>query len=707
MTTALKFQRGSTSENSTTTLSQGEVFVDISKNALVVHDGSTAGGTTLATEAFASQVGDGIVGNAPNDLNTLQEIAAAIDNDADFANTVSNQLDNKVGFTDLSATGDLSYNASTGVFSVTTYKSADFNADFTAKTTTDLTEGGNLYYTDSRVDSHLSGGTGVVYSAGVISIGQSVGTGDDVAFNSVTLGTAPSSDTDAATKSYVDSVAQGITTRPSARATTTQDLNAAYSAGTLTANANGAFTTDDVTGWSVGEEVLVKDQTDATENGVYVVSTVGDSSTPFVLDRADFADESSEIAGSFVFVTEGTEYASSGWVLTVADAATFTLDTDDITVNQFSGAGTFTAGAGLDLTGSEFSVNVSDGIEIAGDALRLPSTLAGNGLEIGAGVLTVDLSVFNTSNLSEGSRLYYTDARANSAIDARVDKAFVEAFNLDADTLDGNDSNFYLNYDNLNNTPANLSEFNNDTDYISLTDLSVSGDLAYDNTTGELSVTTYKSADFDTDFSSKTTDDLTEGTNLYFTGDNVDAYLSAGTGVAYDSGEISIGQPVATSDSVTFDEVTATGGIAFTTPRTADNTLDVYQVGTWIPEFQSVNQATGRSTTVFRADYTRIGNTVTCTFAAELGSLGSGGSGAFVISGLPFTGTGNGIFQTAFFDNLASPVSYMSGAVQASTGRVLVTVLPAAGTGMNNAPEFTDFVQQGTRIDGTVIYFVD
>jgi len=707
MTTALKFQRGSTSENSTTTLSQGEVFVDISKNALVVHDGSTAGGTTLATEAFASQVGDGIVGNAPNDLNTLQEIAAAIDNDADFANTVSNQLDNKVGFSDLSATGDLSYNASTGVFSVTTYKGADFNADFAAKTTTDLTEGANLYYTDSRVDGHLSGGTGVAYSAGVISIGQSVGTGDDVAFNSVTLGTAPSSDTDAASKSYVDSVAQGITTRPSARATTTQDLNAAYSAGTLTANANGAFTTDDVTGWSIGEEVLVKDQTDATENGVYVVNTVGDASTLFVLDRADFADESSEIAGSFVFVTEGTEYASSGWVLTVADAATFTLDTDDITVNQFSGAGTFTAGAGLDLTGSEFSVNVSDGIEIAGDALRLPSTLAGNGLQIGAGVLTVDLSVFNTSNLSEGSRLYYTDARANSAIDTRVNKAFVEAFNLNADTLDGNDSNFYLNYNNLNNTPANLSEFNNDTDYITLTDLTVSGDLAYDNTTGELSVTTYKSADFDTDFSNKTTDDLTEGANLYFTGANVDAYLSAGTGVAYNSGEISIGQPVAISDSVTFDEVTATGGITFTTPLAADTTLDYYEVGTWTPAFQSVNQATGRSTTVFRADYTRIGNTVTCTFAAELGSLGSGGSGAFVISGLPFTGTGNGIFQPAFFDNLASPVSYMSGAVQATTGRVLVTVLPAAGTGMNNAPEFTDFVQAGTRIDGTVIYFVD
>jgi len=425
------------------------------------------------------------------------------------------------------------------------------------------------------------------------------------------------------------------------------------------------------------------------------------------LDRADFADESDEIAGSFVFVTEGTEFANSGWVLVVDDAATFTLDTDDIAVNQFSGAGTFTAGAGLSLTGSEFSVNAGDGLEIASDTLRLPSSVAGNGLNYASGVLSTDLSVFSTTDLQEGSRLYYTDARVNTRIDARVDKTFVDSLNINADTLDGNDSNFYLNYDNLNNTPINLSEFTNDTDYITLTDLSAAGDLAYDNTTGEFSVTTYKSADFDTDFSNKTTDDLTEGTNLYFTGENVDNYLSAGTGVTYSAGEISIGQSVGTTDSVTFDEITATGGIAFETPVTSDNTLQHYEVGTWTPAFESVNQATGRSTTVFRGDYTRIGNTVTCTFSAELSTIGTGGSGQFVITGLPFTGTGNGIFMPSYFENLVNGVSYMSGAVQASTGRVLVSVLPAAGTGMDNAPVFTDYVQEGTRIDGTVTYLIN
>lgn len=708
MTTGLKFQRGSTFESNSQTLSQGELFVNTEKNTVVVHDGSTPGGVTLATEGYADSVGSDIVGNAPNNLNTLQEIANAINNDANFSNTVNNALDTKVGFTDLSATGDLTYNSSTGVFSVTTYKSTDFDSDFANKTTSDLTEGSNLYYTDAKVDSHLSGGTGVSYSSGVIAIGQSVAITDDVTFNSVTLSTAPSADSDATTKSYVDSVAQGITTRPSARATTTQDLNATYSAGSLTANANGAFSTDGVTGWSIGEEVLVKDQNTATENGVYVVSTVGDASNPFVLDRADFADESAEIPGSFVFVTEGTEFANTGWVLVVDDAATFTLDTNDVTVNQFSGAGTFTAGAGLSLAGSEFSVNVGDGIEIASDTLRLPSSLAGNGLTYASGVLATDLSVFSTTDLQEGTRLYYTDARANSAIDSRVNKAFVDALNPDADTLDGNDSNYYLNYNNLNNTPTQLSQFANDTDYITLTDLSAAGDLNYNNVTGEFSVTTYKSANFDTDFGNKTTDDLTEGsTSLYFTTDKIDDYISGGTGVTYSSGDISIGQPVGTTDAVTFDLVTATGGITFVSPESNSNILDAYEVGTWTPAFDSVNAATGRSTTVYRGDYTRIGNKVTCTFSAELAQLGSGGSGQFVITGLPFTGTGNGIFMPSYFENLATGVSYMSGAVQASIGRVLVSVLGSAGTSMDNAPAFTDYVQAGTRIDGTIIYFVE
>lgn len=66
------------------------------------------------------------------------------------------------------------------------YDATNFDSDFGTKTTTDLTEGSNLYFTTGRVDAHLSGGTGVTYSSGSISIGQAVATTSDVTFNSVT-----------------------------------------------------------------------------------------------------------------------------------------------------------------------------------------------------------------------------------------------------------------------------------------------------------------------------------------------------------------------------------------------------------------------------------------------------------------------------------------------------------------------------------------
>ena len=79
----------------------------------------------------------------------------------------------------------------------------------------------------------------------------------------------------------------------------------------------------------------------------------------------------------------------------------------------------------------------------------------------------------------------------------------------------------------------------------------------------------FSQADFDTAFAAKTTSDLSEGTNLYYTDARVDteidAYVTGGTGVAVNSGVISIGQPVATTDTVTFDNVISTNDVSTTT----------------------------------------------------------------------------------------------------------------------------------------------
>ena len=205
------------------------------------------------------------------------------------------------------------------------------------------------------------------------------GAGNDLNVNNskITNLLNPTSGQDAATKSYVDAAAQGLRVIPSALAATTENLDATFLAGVLTANNNEAFTVDGVVAWSIGDRVLVKDQTNPEQNGSYEVTTVGNGSTPWVLTRGEYFNESSEIPGAFQFVTDGTLNRSTGWVATVADAETFVIGTDDVTWYQFSGAGTYTAGEALTLTGTEFSISDGDienvklanpSINIAGEA---------------------------------------------------------------------------------------------------------------------------------------------------------------------------------------------------------------------------------------------------------------------------------------------------------------------------------------------------
>ena len=179
-----------------------------------------------------------------------------------------------------------------------------------------------------------------------------------------------------ANKAYVDQVAQGLDTKPSCRLATITDLSATYNNGTLgvgatlTASSNGALSVDSVTP-SVADRILVKDQTDASENGIYVVTTIGDGSTAFVLTRATPEDQPSELTGgSFVFVEEGTIGSNNGYTFTHTGAPTF--GTTDLDVSQFSGAGQITAGAALSKDGNTIDVEVDDSsVEVSGDALRV------------------------------------------------------------------------------------------------------------------------------------------------------------------------------------------------------------------------------------------------------------------------------------------------------------------------------------------------
>lgn len=180
----------------------------------------------------------------------------------------------------------------------------------------------------------------------------------------------PQQDDHVANKQYVDSVASGLSVLDSARVATISNLSATYAGGQLTSTVNIAISIDNIP-LSQYNRVLVKDQTDKRQNGVYFVSTVGDGGTKWVLTRSTDFDESSETNnGTFIFITEGDTNANTGWVVTSQDP--ITLDTDDIIWSQFSATGNFVAGDGLDRSGNIFFVVVDNTtIEINSDALRI------------------------------------------------------------------------------------------------------------------------------------------------------------------------------------------------------------------------------------------------------------------------------------------------------------------------------------------------
>jgi hypothetical protein len=182
--------------------------------------------------------------------------------------------------------------------------------------------------TDLAAKLALAGGT----MSGAIAMGTNKITG---------LGT-PTDATDAATKSYVDSAAQGIDWKASVRAATTANV-------TLASDLENGDVLDGVT-LATGDRVLVKDQSTGSENGIYVVKASG------APDRSTDADSGAEVTANFaVFVEQGTVNADQGYTLTNNGA--ITVGTTALTFTQFTGLGQIVAGTGLDKTGNTLDID--------------------------------------------------------------------------------------------------------------------------------------------------------------------------------------------------------------------------------------------------------------------------------------------------------------------------------------------------------------
>ena len=186
---------------------------------------------------------------------------------------------------------------------------------------------------------------------------------------------------DAATKGFVEATSQGLDVKDSCVAATTGNI-------TISTALNNGDTLDGVT-LSTNDRVLVKDQSTASQNGIYIVG-----SSPA---RADDLAAGSDAAGMFTFVEQGTVNADNGFVCTSNKGSAVT-GTNNLTFAQFSGAGQITPGDGLDKSGNTLSVDLKANGGLVIESTEIAIDLAASSI---TGTLPVTKLTSLTSTVTE------------------------------------------------------------------------------------------------------------------------------------------------------------------------------------------------------------------------------------------------------------------------------------------------------------------
>jgi hypothetical protein len=205
----------------------------------------------------------------------------------------------------------------------------------------------------------------------------------DINLNSykITNLATPTNSTDAANKGYVDAAVEGLTWKAAANLFSAVDVPLTGNTGTLDIDTYGALTSADS-----GYRIVLSNQTDDTEDGIYVYN---DNGTTYTLTRAADANTTAELEGATIYILEGTTKAGTSWTQSNHYLTTFAGQT----WVQLAGPGVFTAGNGI---------NISSNII---------SAVAGSGITVTSGGINIDTAVVvrkYAANVGDGSNTSYT-----------------------------------------------------------------------------------------------------------------------------------------------------------------------------------------------------------------------------------------------------------------------------------------------------------
>ncbi len=460
--------------------------------------------TDARADARAQLKIDSLVDSAPGALDTLNELAAALGDDADFAGTVTDSLALK-------------------------FASADFNSTFDTrlgtKSTTDLSEGTNLYYTDARVDAYIN--------ASILTTDVSEGTN----------------------LYYTDA-------RADARIT-----NALKDEDNMASNSATHVPSQQSVKAYVDSQVSSKDNTDEI--------TEGSTNLYYTDARVDSYINASILTTD---VSEGTNlyYTTARWDTKMAAA-----DTDDLSEGSTNKYFSNTLARGAVSAGGDLSYNSTTGVISFTERTDAEVTTLAKAAISASGDLSYADGVVSFTERTDAE----VTTLAKAAISSSGDLSYSDGVVSFTERTDGEVRGLVSASGDLSyNSTTGAFSFTERTDGEVRGLVSASGDLSYNSTTGVISFTERTNAEVrglvsvtDAGGDGSLSYNSTSGVITY-TGPSsteVRAHLSAGTGVTYSSGEFSIGQAVATTSDVTFNDLVVSGDLTVSGTTTSINTTEI------------------------------------------------------------------------------------------------------------------------------------